>query len=210
MTHHVYTRVCGFGLTVVPRAPYRIRHAPEPPDAIDVEYDSPEGERFARLIPDNGGYRSRISPQTSSLYDVLGIEAGPNLDRWRIETSVFTCCWPAGYTICSNSFPQDPSPFDLLGPHREMIYVQRPRNLPDVAELSAPGQTVVRIERTGTSEWIDLAYEHDGQKWRQRHEVVTLDGERTAVTTQAPDEFADEAVSAARAVAESLAPYQEG
>ncbi|QDU36710.1 hypothetical protein Mal4_09990 [Maioricimonas rarisocia] len=210
MTQHVYARLAGFQLAVIPKAPFRIQHTPDPPDAIDVEYHSPDGRLFACLIPDSGGYRSKVNQQTRSLYDVLDVDAGPDLDHWRIETSKFTCCWPAGYTICSNNFPQDPSPFDLLGPHREMIYVQQPKRLPDVAEMCAPTQKVIRVERTDTSEWIELAYDYDGTPWRQRHEVLTLAGDRIAVTMQAPEEFADAASAVARDVAQSLAAYEEG
>ena len=207
MTQHVFARVAGFQLTVVPRAPFRIRHAGSPPNAIDIEYHSPNGQLFARLIPHDGGYKSKIDQHTESLFDVLDVETGPDINHWRIETTIFTCCWPLGYALCSNNFPNDPGPFDLVGPNNEMIYIQHPNNLPDVAELCAPDQTVVNIKRNAESEWIDLEYDHAGLKWRQRHEVITLLDRRVAVTMQSLSQFADDAVIAAQEVTRSLTPY---
>lgn len=206
MTQHVFARVAGFHLNIVPHAPYRIQHADEPPNAIDIEYQSPSGQLFARLIPDHGGYKSKIDQHTKSLFDVVQVEAGPNINHWRIETTLFTCCWPLGYTLCSNNFPNDPGPFDLFGRNNELIYVQNTENVPDVAAMCAPNQTVINIERNTESESIDLEYHHDDIQWRQRHEVITLLGRRIAVTMQAPSQFAASAVIAAQLVSGSLTP----
>ncbi|MCA9038574.1 MAG: hypothetical protein KDA91_25790, partial [Planctomycetaceae bacterium] len=116
MPQHVYARLTGFGLAVIPQAPFRIQYAPGDGDAIDVQHQSPQGQRFARLIPDQGGYKSKIDQYTDSLYEVLDVEKGPDTDQWRIETTIFTVAWPRGYVLCSNNFPQDPGPFDLVGP----------------------------------------------------------------------------------------------
>ncbi len=204
MTQHVYARVAGFCLAVMPRAPFRARHADEPATAIDVEHDSPNGRLFARIIPDKVGYQSRLDRVTESLSDVLDIEAGPDIDHWRIETSIFTCCWPQGYLLCSNNFPDDPGPFDLVGVNSELIYIQKPKVLPDVEEMCAPNQTVLEVYRDADSEWIELAYDHEGVPWRQRHEVVTLLGDRFALTMQCQSQFAKNAVVAAQQVARSL------
>ena len=201
---HVYARVAGFKLAVIPRGPFRMRHAPQPTNAIDVEYLSPDGEFFARVIPDGGGYKSKISQQTPSLYEVVDIECGPDIEHWRIETSKFFCDWPLGYAVVSNNFPSDPSPFDFVGRNREMIFIQTPRKMPDVESMCAAHQTVVRIERSSLSDWIELAYEHDAMPWRQRHEVLSFPDQQVAVTMQAPLEFAPSAISAAQEIARSL------
>lgn len=205
---HVFARVAGFNLTVVPHAPYRMRYADAASIAIDVEYLSPNGQLFARLIPDRGGYKSKLDQDTKSLLDVLDVEAGPDLNEWRIETTVFTCCWPRGYAVCSTSFPKDPAPFDFVGGNGELIYVQHPRHLPDVGEMAAPDQTVIKVARTADSQWVDLEYDHNGIRWRKRHEVVILLDRRVAVTMQSPAQFAGDAVTAAQQVARSLAPYR--
>ncbi len=206
MTQHVFARVAGFCLAVVPRAPYRIQHAADSSTAIDVEYQSPTGRLFARLIPDNGGYKSKLDQHTQSLYDVLDVETGPDINHWRIETTVFTCCWPIGYVLCSTNYA--PSPFELLGTNGELIFIRHPKRVPDVAVMCAPGQTVINLKRNAESEWIDLEYNHDGLPWRQRHEVVTLSGSRIAVTMQSPMQFANDAAIAAQQVAQSLASYE--
>jgi hypothetical protein len=208
MTQHAFARVTGFGLSVIPRAPYRIQYADETSHAIDIEHQSPNGPRFARLIPDNGGYKSKIDQHTESLFDVLDVESGPGINQWRIETTIFRCCWPSNYALCSNNFPNDPGPFDLVGTNHEMIYIQRPDNLPDVAKMCAPHQTVINIERSAESEWVDLEYDHEGLLWRQRHEVITLLGRRVAVTMQSPSQFADDAVIAARQISRSLTSHE--
>jgi hypothetical protein len=208
MTQHVYARVAGFKLAVIPRAPFRISVAPQPPNAIDVEYRAPSGALFARVIPDDGGYKSKTDQYTPSLYDVVDIEPGPDIDHWQIESSIFRCDWPSAYTIASNNFPSDPAPFDLLGPNREMIYIQHPKNVPAVTEMCAPNQTVIHIERSSESEWIELAYDHEGTPWRQRHEVIAFPDRRIVITMQAPHKFAEQAALVAQEVALSLKPYE--
>ena len=208
MTGHVFARLAGFGLTVTPFAPFRMRYAEEPADAIDIEYDSAEGRLFARLIPDNGGYKSKIDQNTKSLYDVVDVDPGPDWGYWRIETTVFTCGWPAELALCSNS-DAVPSPFDLVGDHGELVYVQHPSRVPDVADMCAPNQTVLNMERGSDADWIELEYEHGGAVWRQRHVVVEREGRRLAVTMQSPLDYSAEAATAAHQVARSLALYAD-
>jgi|688.fasta_scaffold266391_3 hypothetical protein len=204
MTQHVYTRVAGFRLTVIPRAPFRIQRDDAALNAIDVEYQAPGGPLFARLVPKDGGYTSKIDQSTRSLYDVLDIENGPDLDDWRLETSVFTCAWPHGYAVCSNNFPNDPGPFDLIGPNNEMIYIQTPRQLPALKEMRAPNQKVKHIEHRGESGWIELEYTNDGEPWCQRHEIAALSNRRMVVTMQAPIRFSEPAAIAAVEIVKSL------
>ncbi len=208
MTQHVYARIAGFGLAVMPRAPFRAGCPGEPATAIDVEHDSAKGRLFARVIPDGDGYESQIDQHTESLSDVVDIEAGPDTGEWRIETSVFTCCWPHEYMLCSNNFPDDPGPFDLVGVHDELIYVQKPKVMPDLEAMCGPDQKVLDVQRGEDSEWIELEYAHEGVAWRQRHEVVVLHEQRFVVTMQSPAEFAEGAVRAAQQVARSLCPSE--
>ena len=208
MTQHVFAHLAGFGLAVIPRAPYRVQRIDKTLDVIDVEYQSPNGKLFARLTPDNGGYKSQLDQHTGSLFDVLNIEVGPDVKSWRIETTIFSCCWPIGFALCSNNFPNDPGPFDLVGDNNELIYIQHPKRMPDVEQLRVAHQTVISVKRTAESESIELAYDHDGLPWHQRHEIVTLLGRRIAITMQSPSKFAERAVNAARQIAHSLAPNQ--
>ena len=168
----------------------------------------PQGRLFARVIPDNGGYHSKIDQCTKSLSDVVDVQRGPAIDEWRIETSIFTCCWPHGYQLCSNNFPDDPGPFDLVGVNNKLIFIQKPKVLSRIEEMAAPNQTIVDTHRSTESEWIELEYDHDGESWRQRHEVVLLLDERFVVTVQSPSDSMEAAVDAARQVARSLRPAE--
>lgn len=208
MAQHVYARIVGFGLAVMPRAPFRAGYADEPATAIDVEHHSEKGVLFARVIPDGAGYKSKVDQHTKSVLDVVDIEDGPDTHNWRIETSVFTSCWPHGYMLCSNNFPDDPGPFDLVGVHDELIYVQKPKVMPDVEEMCGADQTVLDVQRGEDSEWIELEYVHEGVSWRQRHEVITLRDQRFVVTMQAPAECAEQAVGVAQQIARSLCPSE--
>lgn len=210
MSQHVYTRLAGFQLTVIPRAPFRIERTDAAPDALDVHYRSPEGPLFARLIPHEGGYKSKLDQNTASLYEVLDVDLGPSLDDWRLETSIFSCAWPRGFGLFSNRFPQDPGPFDLLGDNREMIFIQKPRKLPALEDMCAPNQKVEQFEKTAEAEWIELAYSHEGLDWIQRYEIVRLNDVGLVVTMQSPGRFATDAIAAARQVAESLKPSESG
>ncbi len=209
MTQHVYARLAGFGLIVVPRAPFEIRQAAESAGQLRVEYRPGNGKPMVvQLIPGEDGYQSKLCENTQSLFDVVDVKAGPAINQWRIETTVFTCCWPGGFALCSNR-PGDPGPFDLIGQRGEMIWIQQPRRIPDVADLCAENQAVINIERGDAWDAIDLQYDHDEQSWRQRHIVVSLQDRRIAVTMQSPAEFADEATAAANKLAASLTAYEE-
>ena len=205
---HVYARLNGFQLQVIPRAPFRIGRCVDVKDAVDIEYQSKDGLLFARLIPDGGGYKSKLDQNTSSLYDVVDVNDGNNSGEWIIETSVFDCCWPVGYAICSNNFPNDPSPFDLIGGDSEFIYIQRPQKCPAIEEMYAQNQSVVDIGKSDISEWINLEYVHENERWNLRHEVVSSFEHPLIVTMQSPERYAHNAKKAAYDIVQSLVLHQ--
>lgn len=210
MPQHVYARVSGFGLTVIPFAPFQMIRSDEVDHALDIQHSQQQHRLFARVIPDGDGrYKSQIGQATESLYDVADIAPGPHSTDWVIETSVATCRWPAGYELCSNNFPDDPGPFDLIGPYQELIYTQQPRRMPDVKDMCAPGQTVLDIQHTPASDWIELQHSHEGAMWFQRHEVVKTLQHPMAVTSQCRAEFRTGTTAAARQVAESLTDFED-
>jgi hypothetical protein len=174
---------------------------------VQVEHDSPQGRLTALLVPKDGGYTSKLSQSTAALSDVLDVTSGLELDEWRIETTLYACRWPASYVLCSNSYPRDPAPFDLVGANGEMIFVQNPQRMSALEEMCAPGQTVKRIEKSDRSQWIELEYQHDDRMWVQRHEVLALPERKLAVTVQAPAPFAQAAIIAARELARSIVPF---
>lgn len=204
---HVFVRISGFRLTVVPRAPFRIERAASTPGTVQVEHDSPQGRLTALLVPKDGGYTSKLSQSTAALGDVLDVTSGLDLDEWRIETTLYACRWPTGYVLCSNAYPRDPAPFDLVGANGEIIFVQNPQRMPVLEEMCAPGQTVKRIEKSDRSQWIELEYQHDDRMWVQRHEVLALSGHQMAVTMQALEPFAQDAIIVAQELARSIVPF---
>jgi hypothetical protein len=201
MSQHVYIRLAGHHLLVMPQAPFRIQRTEGEPTALDVEYFATEEPRFARLIPHEGGYQSKVDQHTTSLNDVLDVASGPPLTDWEIQTSVFCCAWPLGYALCSTNFPADPGPFDLVGPNGELIFVQSPAHAPALDQMVAPGQQIVRIEH---GQWVELSYAHDGETWLQRHQIMRLLNRPFVITMQAPHEHAKTTIDATLQIAATL------
>ena len=74
---HVFTAISGFGLRVIPRAPFVVLLGPNPGE-LDVQYRSPRGPRVARLNPGSGLYRTLIDQHTTSPHEVFAVEQGPD------------------------------------------------------------------------------------------------------------------------------------
>ena len=214
MSNHVYIRLAGHGLIVIPRAPYSIIRSNEcgeagleelSTSAIDVEYFSPDGTLFTRLLPDsNGAYRSKVDQYTNSPLDVVDVEAGLVAGDWQVQTSVYSCGWPAGYSIVSNSFPNDSSAFDFRGREDELIFFQTAHQIPDVEQFCAPGQRIVHVERSAEFDSIMLAYEIDSEPHRQCHLVVKLAERHVVCTAQCRAHRADACFEACRSTALSF------
>ena len=183
---HVFTVASGFGLRVIPAAaPYELATGPSPED---LEIDRWVGDRhlFARVTPNTGSYSSELGEGTSSLDDVVDIEAGPAFTAWWLETSVYRIPLVHGWRAIVEGVPDQPSMFDLIGPADALIYVQTPRRIPAPSAMVAPGQ---RLHRQGTgalSAWVELRYDHEQREWAQRHDIVELDGVTCVVTAQCP------------------------
>jgi len=175
---HVFTVVSGFGLRVVPFAPFRASLGPSP-HVLDVECDAVVGEaRFARLSADGGGgYTSKIA-EVSSLHDVVEVEAGPKSDHWRLETHAFSARLPTGATLHSTP-PGDPSPFLLVAPGEIALYLQSAHGAPRLSAMCAPGQEVTEESEDS----IALTYVHAGEPWLQRHSTRAPG---VVVTVQSP------------------------
>ena len=183
---HIYTVASGFGLRVVPvDAPYEFRLGPEPHD-LDVERWDNGRRLIARITPGKGGgYSSNVGEDARSLDDVADIMAGPALDRWWLETSVYRVPLPKRWRAVAERAPQS-AMFDLVGPDGSLIFIQTPRKVPDPSWLVAPGQQLHGHGRGERSRWIEVRYHHEAQAWAQRHDVVELDGVTCVVTAQCP------------------------
>lgn len=195
--HHVFCTLVGFGLRVIPRAPFRVRLAPGGrPPALEVEHDGPAGTASARVLPDDRGGHAC---EPSEAAHVLDVEPGPAADdAWLVDAPFVRFPLPADF--CLHSVPADsPSPFDLVGPDDALIYAQAPRRLPPLERMFGPGQRAVARGAT----WIELEYEHDGRPWWQRHELF---GDGVVFTAQAPAERADPTRAALAGLLAGAAP----
>ena len=196
MHEHVLAAVSGHGLRVIPSAPpYRIVLGATA-HAIEVHVDRGGATLIARVIADGtGGYRTGLGEGTPSVADVLDVEEGSIADAWQIDTSDFRCALPAGFVLCSSA-PDAPTAFDLVNPDGSVVFVQTPAKLPALTRMCGPDQ---RVSGSG-ARWVELTYLHDGLAWWQRHEIVG----RHLVTAQALASFAAGALTAARAMIDSL------
>lgn len=192
--HHVFGTVTGYELKVIPYAPFRIRYGAYGANVLEVEHR----DKYAQIIAENGGYRSKIAEGTESLFDVVDIESGLKKDTWMIDTSLFICHFPEGFWLYSTDGAV--TPFDLVGPQNELIYFQSPRNIPKISEMVAPGQKVEDLKEEGAQKWIELSYPHDGTVYRQRHHVLN----NLILTVQAPEKVFGDAVKVANVIIESL------
>jgi hypothetical protein len=182
---HVYVAASGFGLRVVPvRPPYRFRLSAIPSE-LDVERSDSGSWLFARVIPHEGGYRSRIAEHTPSLAAVLDVLSGPQSNEWWLDTSVYRVPLPVGWTAFSAT---GPCLFDLVSSNGAVIFIQTPARVPELSAMCAPGQRVVATGGDGASDWIDLRYIHEGIEWHQRHRVRRCGTTDIVVTAQAPAE----------------------
>lgn len=183
--HHLLTVVSGYGLRVLPMTPCRVSRGPGPRE-LDVTLPG----RSGRLVADGtGGWLGKIDA------DLMRVDAGPVDGDWQLETGRFRCAFPAGFELCSVEV-HSPSPFDLVGPGGILIFVQSPLPLPSPAQLAEPGRKLTDSGRT----WVELAYEHEGAAWWQRHEIV----DAMVFTAQAPVAAKDAAASALRDLVKSL------
>lgn len=200
---HVLVRMSGYGLRLVPYWPYRFARTGTDPSSVSVACWAAPGVK--EVVVSGTGQRA------GSVDGVVDVEKGPGGD-WRIETTVFTCAWPEGFTVESPTDPGDATRFYLFGPGDEMIFPQGPApagHIPDAAGWAAPGQTVTAAYAVDPGiHVVELAYEHDGVPWWQSHWLMTWNAERTlVVTAQAPATAAEHAKHAASQVATSIQPY---
>jgi len=193
--HHPFTAISGFGLRVIPRAPFVAIQGPNAGD-MDVEHRSPGGRRFARLIPqEQGRYKTLLDQRTASPGDVFSVESGPASVGWHLDTGLYRTLFPKRFAL--HSVPAgSPSPFDLVGPAGSLIFAQSPPEIPSPRQMCGPGQRVVK----SAADWVELAYDFEGRKWWQRHQICG----RFVFSAQAPSEHAGTVLCALNEMLQSL------
>jgi hypothetical protein len=194
--HHVYARLSGYGLRLVPVWPYSFVRAGDGTD--DVVVTRWDGNTAHTVTV------SAVGPN-ETVEGIAEVLDGPVEKEWRIETTPYSVLWPKGFEIhCQPA--GDSTPFYLHGPGGALIYPQgplAPERVP--ADLAAPGQQVVERRSEPGLGVVELAYEHDGAAWWQAHHLVSMGTQVVVITGQAPATHAGEARQAAELVARTVA-----
>ncbi len=159
---HTYVQLRGFGLTVVPHAPFLLRRIGDGGDdrvAID------HGDRRVVLDP----HRPLAEQDFSGMADVA---AEPGDDAWTREFARLRMPWPNHFGVASSEL--DGVPFELWGDEGAGVFLQGPFDPPPALdEVVAPGQEVAGRGESGAGRWIDVSYStDDGSRWTQRLHVL--------------------------------------
>jgi hypothetical protein len=191
---HVLARLQGFGAIVLPKAPYRIARVPDAPET--------------RLRIAHGERSEVVDVTEAGAIEVADITRGDGAERWRIETTVMTCAWPAGFDLASD--PEERSPFLLLGPGDAMVWLSGPvdrEQTQPIESLAVDGQTIRAVAQSGERERIDVDYTIGGERWWQRRYVVPwTKTDDIVVTGQARPETEELTALAVDLVERSLEP----
>jgi hypothetical protein len=195
---HVFARVTGFGLTLIPMWPYRFHRDGE---IVTVTHWTEAGERTVTVTPATA---EPVGAAQGPVEEVLDVRAGPQTDSWRIETSRYSVAWPSDFDIDSPAADAPSTPFDLFGPDEALIYLAGPypkERIRPFPEYAAKGQTIVAHVREPRYDLLRLDYLHDGAQWRQSYHFVDLSAAVLVVKTQSLAKGAEFAEHAAEVVA---------
>ena len=183
---HLLVRLMGHGLCLTPLSLFDASQVGDDSGSVDITLHS---GAFARVLPAEGGYQSKIDPATTkTLRDVVHIDMAEGVLKagWKIQTSRFSCVWPPALKLRSNRYPSEPSPFDLFTDYGLLIYVQSPRVFPSLAAMAAPGQDTRRLVPDSPHPFVELTYQHQSVAWVQRHAVINLGASKIILSAQFP------------------------
>ncbi len=136
---------------------------------------------------------------------------------WTIHAADHSLRWPAAFTLRVHGEPHGRSaPYELAltGALEQTLILQgawTPAELPVPEALAGPDQTEIgRGQLAGnhaTVRWIDLAYDHDGVPWQQRHYYVPMGHDMTfLLTARSSSDSVVAMFDGANMVATSLSP----
>lgn len=189
---HVWVRMTGYGLAVVPTRGFVAvaEHGAVP--WVDIELRSGE---FARVLPHEGGFKSQLDPATTkSVYDVAGIVAIDSPARWTVQTSRYRCDWPPGLRLRSTAFPADSCAFEFFTDDELMIWVQTPQRIPALHDMGGTGQSLVGMDAQSTMPSVWFSYSMQCRPWLQRHSIINLGGSRCVLSLQCPADMKGKAL----------------
>lgn len=196
---HVWARLAGHGLIIVPQAPFRYT---QDPDGLSLEH---AGSR-ARVVCSDP---PQLEPGLERVADAER-SAAQQGKPWRVQTTTFQACWPPRFALLSEDQPPG---FQYLDPFDGFVFLQGPfdgERIPPVSGLIAEGQELVERGESPCP-WIGVAYAHDGRTHHQRVFRVPFEqGGVVLLTAQAPATHPDlEALwGGAAEIAESIQPTE--
>ncbi len=212
MSEHVFARISGYHLTILPLVPFEYRQSVDDDHLLVLSHTASSTTKQATLRVGDDGYRVELAPNTASLDEVADLTPSARAGAWVIETSVFTVSWPRNFAFVSPPDAGNPSVFDLIGSDNALIYFQGPfqtTRLPALADMRAPGQAITATGTMNERQWVEFAYEHEAVAWLQRHYVIPFSSHRALVLTlQAPQKQASHSIDAADNMIETLAPVE--
>lgn len=201
MAGHVFAKLCGYGRTLIPFAPYSI-------DRVDCHSDF-----LVRINSDNriavlDFTRSDFAPllkNATKLSEVVEISAGYQDKKWIIETASFSTSWPHEFSI--RSADKDWPLFELVGPANSTIWFQGcfPNDRVTPERMTAPGMQLCNLGETAHWQWYEFSYEHEQMSFQQRWYVKGFNShKKLIITAQMPTTHSSVVIRAAEELAESF------
>jgi hypothetical protein len=177
-SRHVFVVAAGFGKRVIPMAaPFQLSADREGLLTVALA-----GKTSISIRSDQTVDAARaVALETADVVD------GPNWPTWWLQTHPYRVPLPIGWTAHASG-SVDPSAFDLVGPHDSLLFIQRPRRVPPLDELVAPGQRAVDRGSLPGGDWITVQYPHEGFNYLQRHVRVPLGPTMAVVTLQSRED----------------------
>jgi hypothetical protein len=226
--------VSGHGLALFPRMPVQVEHCADGTlcvarrDEQDAFVDvapgaEPARETPARVETEGGGVRfccgARGPVLTPSLVEPLAatfaaIENGPHIGPWRIVCAGFAIAFPPGFAALAEKSDDTFFELHLLETVAQSSYVRFvPVRRGDV-EIVLKTRPARQSTRTGEGQmenasghqrWIEFAYTHLGEPWRQRRYFMPVSDQIGVLAiAQAREARADALFAGAHAVARSF------
>ena len=166
---HVFTRVSGYGVRLLPE-PGTSLSAIETPTAVRIRTD---GEPESTISIDSA--RRALGNQASIFEAGIELTAGPDASRVaardqrvhvRLAAAISSSWFLTRHPILlSTSSDRARCRFGSTALCPETgLRLRRSFDLRD--------KSVRKTGRTGDAEWIDVSYEHDGESWMQRYHFV--------------------------------------
>jgi hypothetical protein len=157
---HSFARLRGFGIAIVPNAPYVIRRIGDGSDD--------------RIAIDHDGRRAVIDPRADAHSGewnaVAEVSAAVGAKLWHIDFSRHTVEWPNNFALASSELAG--VPFELWGTDGALISPQGPYDpAPTPEQMVAPGQHLVATGHDEDLVFAEVGYRHEDLAWRQRHTV---------------------------------------